>query len=82
MAKAMDVDPARRYSTAAALAEDLARVLDRRPIVARRSSALLRGRRAPQELEDLVGPEPVPGAHQRHALRELRRLLHAGRDSA
>jgi serine/threonine protein kinase len=42
---AMDRDPARRYDSAAALAEDLANVLERRPIHARRPGALLRARR-------------------------------------
>jgi serine/threonine protein kinase/WD40 repeat protein/tetratricopeptide (TPR) repeat protein len=38
--KAMAKEPAHRYATAAALAEDLARFLEDRPILARRSSAL------------------------------------------
>jgi serine/threonine protein kinase/WD40 repeat protein/Flp pilus assembly protein TadD len=38
--KAIAKEPAHRYATAAALAEDLARFLEDRPIVARRSSAL------------------------------------------
>ncbi len=42
---AMDRDPARRYASAAALAEDLANVLEHRPIRARRPGALLRARR-------------------------------------
>jgi serine/threonine protein kinase/formylglycine-generating enzyme required for sulfatase activity len=37
--KAVDRDPARRYPTAQALADDLQRFLDRRPILARRSGA-------------------------------------------
>jgi serine/threonine protein kinase/formylglycine-generating enzyme required for sulfatase activity len=37
--KAIDRDPARRYPTAGALADDLQRFLDRRPILARRASA-------------------------------------------
>lgn len=36
LAKAMDPDPAQRYDSAAAFAEDLQRVLDSRPILARR----------------------------------------------
>ncbi|MFM1871843.1 MAG: Serine/threonine-protein kinase PrkC, partial [Planctomycetota bacterium] len=43
--KAMDVDPARRYPTAAALAEDLERFLAHRPIHARPASPWLRLRR-------------------------------------
>ncbi len=42
---AMELDPARRYATAGALASDLAGVLERRPIAARRTSAWLRARR-------------------------------------
>ncbi|MBK8098810.1 MAG: protein kinase [Planctomycetes bacterium] len=39
----MDLDPARRYATAAALAKDLERFLARRPIAARPAGPLLRG---------------------------------------
>jgi len=42
---AMDRDPARRYAHAAAFAEDLRRVLEHRPIAARRVSPLLVARR-------------------------------------
>ena len=41
--KAIDRDPARRYATAAALAEDLQRFLDDRPIRARRVTAAEQG---------------------------------------
>jgi len=44
--KAIQRDPARRYQTAAALAEDLQRFLDDRPIAARPVSALEHGWRA------------------------------------
>ncbi len=42
---AMDRDPARRYDSAGALAEDLANVIEHRPIRARRPGPLLRARR-------------------------------------
>lgn len=42
---AMELDPARRYATAEALANDLASVLARRPIAARRTSQWIRARR-------------------------------------
>ncbi len=42
---AMDPDPSRRYPSAIAMAEDLERVLQHRPIAARRPSASLRARR-------------------------------------
>ncbi len=42
---AMDRDPARRYASAGALAEDLANVLEHHPIRARRPGPLLRARR-------------------------------------
>ena len=42
---AMELDPARRYGSAAALAQDLSRVLERKPIAARPTGALLRARR-------------------------------------
>ncbi len=42
---AMELDPARRYASAGALASDLASVLERRPIAARRTSVWLRARR-------------------------------------
>jgi tetratricopeptide (TPR) repeat protein len=42
---ATDPDPARRYSSAGALARDLDNVLENRPIEARRSGPLLRARR-------------------------------------
>ncbi len=42
---AMDRDPARRYDSASAFAEDLANVLEHRPIRARRPGPLLRARR-------------------------------------
>jgi serine/threonine protein kinase len=42
---AMERDPARRYASAGALAEDLANVLARRPIRARRPGPMLRARR-------------------------------------
>ncbi|HEX5010752.1 MAG TPA: protein kinase [Planctomycetota bacterium] len=42
---AMDSDPARRYADAAALAAELANVLELRPITARRPGPLLRARR-------------------------------------
>ncbi len=42
---AMDRDPARRYASAGAFAEDLANVLEHRPIRARRPGPLLRTRR-------------------------------------
>jgi serine/threonine protein kinase len=42
---AMEPDPARRYASAAALASDLGRVLEKRPIEARRSSLFLRSKR-------------------------------------
>ncbi|MCA9323290.1 MAG: serine/threonine protein kinase, partial [Planctomycetes bacterium] len=42
---AMDKDPDRRYATAEAFADDLQRVREKKPIVARPMSALLRGRR-------------------------------------
>jgi serine/threonine protein kinase/tetratricopeptide (TPR) repeat protein len=42
---AMDVDRARRYPTAAALRDDLRRLLERQPIVARPPGPLLRARR-------------------------------------
>ncbi|MCC7014806.1 MAG: protein kinase [Planctomycetes bacterium] len=44
-ATAMELDPARRYASAAELARDLDNVLARRPIEARRASAWLRTRR-------------------------------------
>jgi tetratricopeptide (TPR) repeat protein len=40
VAKAMDKDPARRYPTAAALAEDLRRLLEGEPVVARPQTAV------------------------------------------
>ncbi len=43
--KASDKDPARRYATAEAMAEDLGRFLDDQPIRARRASALERSAR-------------------------------------
>ncbi|MEM9379600.1 MAG: serine/threonine-protein kinase [Planctomycetota bacterium] len=43
--KAMDVDPARRYPTAAAFADDLLRVLEKRTVSARSPGVLLRARR-------------------------------------
>lgn len=43
--KALDRDPARRYATAEAFARDLSNVLERRPVEARRASALVRARR-------------------------------------
>jgi serine/threonine protein kinase len=45
LACALEKDPARRYATALALAEDLRRVRDSEPITARRLGPLLRGRR-------------------------------------
>jgi tetratricopeptide (TPR) repeat protein len=42
---AMELQPERRYESAAALAADLGAVLDRRPIAARRTPALLQARR-------------------------------------
>ena len=45
---AMDLDQRRRYPTATAFADDLARVLARQPIAARRPGALLRGKRVVQ----------------------------------
>jgi len=42
---AMDVDPARRYASAADFARDVGNVLDRRPIEARRAGVLHRARR-------------------------------------
>lgn len=44
-ATAMDVDPARRYRSAADFARDLLNVLERRPIEARRAGMVLRARR-------------------------------------
>jgi serine/threonine protein kinase/tetratricopeptide (TPR) repeat protein len=41
--RAMEKDPARRYPTAAAMAEDLRRFADGRPILARRARAVERG---------------------------------------
>jgi tetratricopeptide (TPR) repeat protein len=45
VATAMDPDPARRYASAAAFAEDLERLRDHRPILAQPASAALRLRR-------------------------------------
>jgi len=45
---AMDKDPERRYASMQDLAADLTRILEHRPIVARRPGALLRVRRAVQ----------------------------------
>jgi tetratricopeptide (TPR) repeat protein len=45
VAKAMDKDPARRYETAAALAEDLQRYLEGEPILARPASTFYRVRK-------------------------------------
>ncbi|HUR29535.1 MAG TPA: protein kinase [Planctomycetota bacterium] len=42
---AMELDPERRYATAGALASDLAAVLERRPIAARRTSRWIHARR-------------------------------------
>jgi serine/threonine protein kinase len=42
---AMELDPERRYTSAGALASDLASVLERRPISARRTSRWIRARR-------------------------------------
>jgi serine/threonine-protein kinase len=56
---AMDKDPARRYPSAAAFAEDVARVLDDRPILARRMGPLARlgrqVRRSPRRAALLAG---------------------------
>ncbi len=43
--KAMDRDPARRYAAAADLADDLQRVLDGEPVLARRQGPIARARR-------------------------------------
>ncbi|HEX5009331.1 MAG TPA: SUMF1/EgtB/PvdO family nonheme iron enzyme [Planctomycetota bacterium] len=43
--KAMDIEPVRRYPSAAELADDVARALERRPITARRPGPWLRSRR-------------------------------------
>ncbi|MFO1078264.1 MAG: serine/threonine-protein kinase [Planctomycetota bacterium] len=43
--RALDLEPARRYASAAALAEDLERFLQRRPVLARRAGPALRARR-------------------------------------
>jgi eukaryotic-like serine/threonine-protein kinase len=45
IAKAMSRDPARRYQTACQMAEDLARFLDGRPVLARRSGPVVRALR-------------------------------------
>ncbi len=45
IAKAMDPEPAQRYQTAAAMAEDLRRFLEDRPILARRASLAARARK-------------------------------------
>ncbi|MBS0197275.1 MAG: protein kinase [Planctomycetes bacterium] len=45
IAKAMDPEPAHRYQTAAAMAEDLSRFLEDRPILARRASVAARARK-------------------------------------
>lgn len=45
VARATDLDPARRYPSAEALADELKRVLERRPVTARPPGALLRARR-------------------------------------
>ena len=42
---AIDKDPARRYATAEAFADDLRRVIEDRPVTARRASAFTRGMR-------------------------------------
>jgi WD40 repeat protein len=52
--KAIDPDPARRYQTAADLAEDVARVLSFRPILARRPGVWLRARRWAQRRPTLA----------------------------
>ncbi|MCA8970908.1 MAG: serine/threonine protein kinase [Planctomycetes bacterium] len=46
--RATDPDPARRYASADAFADDLARYLDRRPVLARPSGLLVRGHRYAQ----------------------------------
>ncbi|HEV7667452.1 MAG TPA: serine/threonine-protein kinase [Thermoanaerobaculia bacterium] len=45
LSKALEAEPARRYPTAAALADDLERALDRRPVAARRPSFFYRASR-------------------------------------
>lgn len=48
VAKAMDVDPNRRYASAAEFADDIRRFLERRPILGRRASLRLRAWRTAQ----------------------------------
>src|SRR5581483_7306724 len=52
--KAMAKEPAERYATAGDLADDLRRVLDDRPIVARRPSVAQRARRWARRHRSLV----------------------------
>jgi len=53
--KALEKDPARRYASAAALAEDIRRHLAHRPIVARPPSALYRATKFTRRHRGLVG---------------------------
>jgi eukaryotic-like serine/threonine-protein kinase len=48
LGRALHPEPRRRYATAAALAEDIQRFLDRRPVAARRDSAAYRARKLVQ----------------------------------
>ena len=89
VAKATDVDPARRYASAADLARDLGNALEHRPIEARRASALLRARRWAQRhparatatLLGLVFLTTVPTAYAWQQHRAAARIS-AERDAA
>jgi eukaryotic-like serine/threonine-protein kinase len=62
VAKALEKDPARRYPTAAALAEDLRRWLAHEPILARPPSALYHLRKFARRNKALVGGVAATGA--------------------
>ncbi len=88
---AMEREPTRRYASAAALASDLTRVLERRPIEARPAGPLLRAARFAQRkpalaaafalaLVLLLGVPTVLWIQQRAANRDIRAALDDARD--
>lgn len=75
--QAMDRDPARRYRGAAAMAEDLQRYLDNRPVLAQKQTWLYRWRRFLQRNWQVVGAGAVAVAVLGLALGHEHRLRSA-----